>query len=39
LKQIPYEALPHEKVVLPDRQPRDGYEEPDHPYRRVPQVY
>ena len=39
LKQIPYEQLPHEKVVLPDRQSSDGYEEPDYPYRRVPEIY
>jgi polyphosphate kinase 2 len=39
LNHVPYEELPHEKVVLPDRQPRDGYEEPDYPYRRVPRIY
>jgi hypothetical protein len=39
LKQIPYEEIPHDKIVLPDRQEQDGYEEPDYPYRRVPEIY
>jgi polyphosphate kinase 2 len=39
LKQVPYEELPHDKIVLPDRQPRGGYEEPRYQYRRVPEIY
>jgi polyphosphate kinase 2 len=39
LSLIPYEEVPHEKVKLPDRQPRGDYEEPNYPYRRVPAKY
>jgi polyphosphate kinase 2 len=39
LKQIPYKELPHDKVVLPDRQPPEGYKEPAYQYRRVPEIY
>ena len=36
LKHIPYEALPHEKVKLPDRQKQHGYKGPDYQYKVVP---
>ena len=39
LSIIPYEAAPQEKVVLPLRQKAKGYEEPDYPYRFVPEKY
>ncbi|MHB2167727.1 polyphosphate kinase 2 [Alsobacter sp. R-9] len=39
LKQIPYERVKREKVVLPDRQKAKGYVEPDYPYRLVPAAY
>jgi len=39
LAQIPYESPPRTRVVLPDRQKRGDYEEPDHPYRFVPARY
>jgi polyphosphate kinase len=39
LSIIPYEAPPQEKVVLPLRQKAKGYEEPDYPYRFVPEKY
>lgn len=39
LSMIPYEAPDHEKVVLPPRQKAKGYEEPNYPYRFVPEKY
>ena len=39
LSIIPYEAPPPEKVVLPPRQKAKGYEEPNYPYRFVPEKY
>jgi polyphosphate kinase 2 len=36
LKQIPYGHTPREKIKLPKRQGPHGYEEPDYPYRVVP---
>ncbi|MCW2276416.1 polyphosphate kinase 2 [Rhodoblastus acidophilus] len=38
LKQFPYEDVPREKVKLPKRQDRDGYVEPDYPYKYVPEL-
>ncbi len=38
LKHITYEELPLEKVKLPDRQNAHGYEEPDYPYKFVPEL-
>ena len=38
LKQIPYEEAPREKVKLPDRQKAHGYQEPDYPYKFVPEL-
>ncbi len=38
LKHIPYKEVPREKVKLPDRQKRHGYEEPDYPYKYVPEL-
>lgn len=39
LSVIPYEEVPHDKVKLPERQPRGDYVEPDYPYRYVPRKY
>ena len=39
LSLIPYYEVPHEKVVLPDREGPDGYQESNHPYRYVPAKY
>jgi len=39
LAQIPYKALPRERVVLPDRQKPDDYQEPNYAYRHVPAKY
>jgi polyphosphate kinase len=39
LSIIPYQAPPQEKVVLPPREKAKGYEEPNYPYRFVPEKY
>jgi polyphosphate kinase 2 len=39
LSQIPYYEIPHEKVKLPERDKPHGYEEPNYPYRFVPERY
>ena len=38
LGHIPYKDLPREKVKLPDRQKAHGYEEPDYPYKVIPEL-
>jgi polyphosphate kinase len=35
LRHVPYEELPREKVELPKRKGREGYVEPDYPYKYV----
>ncbi|MBK1720377.1 polyphosphate kinase 2 [Thiocystis violacea] len=39
LTQIPYEELPRERIALPKRQKPDGYREPDHPLKVIPELY
>ena len=39
LARIPYKSLPREKVKLPDRQKKGGYEEPNYPFKFVPEVF
>ena len=39
LSRIPYEEVPREKIVLPKRQKRGDYREPDYPYRFVQPRY
>ncbi|WP_244850954.1 polyphosphate kinase 2 [Caballeronia sp. SL2Y3] len=39
LQNIPYTALPREKVKLPKRQKAEGYRESDHPLRYVPERF
>jgi polyphosphate kinase 2 len=39
LARIPYEDIPRKKIKLPERQKRDGYREPDYPYKWVEQAY
>ena len=39
LKQIPYKALPREKIKLPKRQKRAGYRESDHPFKFIEEAY
>jgi polyphosphate kinase 2 (PPK2 family) len=36
LKQIPYKSVKRDKIKLPKRQKRHGYEESNHKYRVVP---
>jgi polyphosphate kinase 2 len=38
LKQIPYEETPREKVVLPKRQKSHDYQEPNYPFKFVPEL-
>ena len=38
LKHIPYKDAPREKVKLPERQNAHGYQEPDYPYKVVPEL-
>ena len=38
LKHVPYQELPRDKVKLPARQKPHGYEEPDYPYKLVPEL-
>jgi polyphosphate kinase 2 len=38
LSQIPYEELPREKPVLPNRQKRRGYRAPNYSYKFVPEL-
>jgi len=37
LRQVPYEAVPRDKVKLPKRQEAHGYSEPDYPYKLIPE--
>jgi polyphosphate kinase 2 len=39
LKQVPYKAVPREKIKLPKRQKRGGYRESDHPFRYIEERY
>jgi polyphosphate kinase 2 len=39
LSQIPYKALPREKIELPERQGRHGYKDPELPLKWIPEVY
>jgi polyphosphate kinase 2 len=39
LEQIPYESPPREPVVLPARDKRNGYREPDHSNQYIPAKY
>ena len=39
LSKIRYEKLPHAKTELPKRQHRDGYREPDYPFRVIPEIF
>lgn len=39
LSLIPYEEVKREPIKFPKRQPKGDYEEPDYPYRYVPQKY
>jgi polyphosphate kinase len=39
LAQLPYESPPRGRVVLPQRQKRGGYHEPDNSHRYIPALY
>lgn len=39
LSQIPYYEVPHETVKLPKREKPHGYEDPNYPYRYVPEKF
>jgi polyphosphate kinase 2 len=39
LSQIPYEEAPRDKVKLPKRQKAGDYQEPDYPYKYIPEAY
>ncbi|MGD2050007.1 MAG: polyphosphate kinase 2 [Chloroflexota bacterium] len=39
LDLIPYEEVPREPIVFPERQAKGDYREPDYPYRYVPEKY
>jgi polyphosphate kinase len=39
LSLIPYHEVPHEEVILPERQPKGDYEEPNYPFRWIPAKY
>ena len=39
LEQIPYDSPPREPVVLPAREKRSGYREPDHSHQYIPAKY
>jgi polyphosphate kinase 2 len=39
LRKVPYKAPPREKVELPKRQKAHGYEEPNYPYKFVPEKF
>lgn len=39
LSEIPYKKTPHKKVELPKRQEKGDYQEPNYPYRYIPQNY
>ena len=39
LSQIPYEEVPQEKVKLPKRQKAGDYQEPDYPFKFIPETY
>src|SRR6266480_3806963 len=38
LSKIPYEAPPHKKVKLPERQKKGGYRDPGYPHKFVPET-
>jgi polyphosphate kinase 2 len=39
LSRIPYREIPREKVKLPPRQKRGKYQEPDYPFKLVPEAF
>jgi polyphosphate kinase len=39
LSTVPYKSLPREKIKFPKRQKRDGYRDPNYPYKYVKAQY
>jgi polyphosphate kinase 2 len=39
LSQIPYKKAPREKIKLPKRQKQGNYQEPDYPFKFIPETY
>ena len=39
LSEIPYKKTPHKKIELPKRQDKGNYQEPNYPYRYIPQDF
>ena len=39
LSQVPYEEVPRKPLKFPKRQAKGDYQEPDYPYRKVPEIY
>jgi hypothetical protein len=39
LSQVPYKKAPREKIKLPKRQKPGNYQEPDYPFKFVPERY
>jgi len=39
LSQIPYQETPQEKVKLPKRQKAEGYNDPDYPFKFIPEHF
>ncbi len=39
LSLIPYEEVPHKPVKIAKRQGKGNYQEPDYPYRRIPERF
>ena len=39
LSQVPYEEVPRTPIEFPERQEKDDYQEPDYPYRYIPDKY
>jgi hypothetical protein len=39
LSKVPRKRIRREKVKLPKRQKRNGYKEPNYPYKLIPETY
>jgi polyphosphate kinase 2 len=39
LSRIPYEEIPRKKVVLPKRQDRGNYRDPNYPFKLIPELF
>jgi hypothetical protein len=39
LRNVPYKSLPREKIKFPKRQKREGYRDPNYPWKYVKAAY